>query len=436
VPAVHGSERGVPKTVGVVGGGALGLTAALRLARAGRQVTLLEREQHLGGLATGFRVGDAYLEKFYHHLFGTDRAMIALIDELGLSGRMLWERPPTSILHRGHVYRLDGPREVLRFSPLPVPDRLRLGAALAYLKALPDPRSLEGTTAAAWLRRWMGPRVYGVVWEPLLRGKFAHRAEEIAMPWFWARIHFRTPRLGYLRGGFQLLYEALGEELRRLGTAIHLGAEVRQICRRDGGGARLEVADRGMLEFDQLLVTLPTRLFQRLAPELPPEYGADPPEHFGAHCVVLALDRPLQQAYWLNVNDPGYPFLALVEHTNFLPAADYGGRHLVYLGNYLPMDHPLFAQADAQVLAGFLPALARINPAFDPSWVRESWVFKAPFAQPVVTVGYPRRLPPHQTPLEGVYLANMAHVYPQDRGQNYSVLLGEKLAMRLLADSR
>jgi len=421
--------------IGVIGGGALGLAAALRLAQAGRRVTVLEREPHLGGLATGFQVGGVYLEKFYHHLFGTDSAIIALIAELGLDGRMVWGAPPTSVLRGGHTYRLDGPMEVLRFEPLAVPDRLRLGAALAALKLLPSPTWLEGATAAAWIRRWMGQRVYDELWGPLLRGKFAQRAEEIAMPWFWARVHYRTPKLGYLRGGFQLLYEALGEAIRARGGAVHTAAEVTAICAHAGQGARVEVAGQGALEFDQLLVTLPTRVFKRLAPQVPEDYGADGPEHFGAHCVVLALDRPLQEAYWLNVNDPGFPFLALVEHTNFLPAADYDGRHLVYLGNYLPMDHPLFRQSDAEVLERFLPALGRLNPRFDPAWVRESWVFAAPFAQPVVTVGYPSRLPSHQTPLAGVYLANMAHVYPQDRGQNYSVRLGERMALRMLANT-
>jgi protoporphyrinogen oxidase len=421
--------------IGVVGGGALGLAAALRLAQAGRPVTLVEREPHLGGLATGFKVGDAYLEKFYHHVFGTDRAIIGLIEELGLGGRMLWGSPPTSVLYGGRTYRLDGPLEVLRFSPLSVPDRLRLGATLAALKATPSADRFEGATASAWIHRWMGPRVYDVLWGPLLRGKFAHRADEIAMSWFWARVHDRTPKLGYLRGGFQLLYEALGEAIRARGGQVHLGAAVHAIATRPGGGARVEVDGLGGLDVDQLLVTLPTRLFKQLAPEVPEGYGADTPEHFGAHCAVLALDRPLQQAYWLNVNDPGFPFLALVEHTNYLPPEDYGGRHLVYLGNYLPMDHPLFRQTDAEVLAAYLPALARVNPAFQPSWVLQSWVFKAPFAQPVVTRGYVRRLPAHQTPLPGVYLANMAHVYPHDRGQNYSIVLGERMAMRMLADS-
>ncbi|MBV9578962.1 MAG: FAD-dependent oxidoreductase [Chloroflexi bacterium] len=188
--------------------------------------------------------------------------------------------------------------------------------------------------------------------------------------------------------------------------------------------------------FDRLLVTLPTRLFARLAPELPTKFVQryPGPEHYGAHVLILGLDRQLLSGvYWLNINDRNLPFLALVEHTNFLPPEDYAGLHLVYLGNYLPMDHPLFAQSDAEVLEQFLPAVARIRPGFDRDWIKQHWVFRAPFAQPIVTTTYLDRLPPHRTPLPGVYLANMAHVYPQDRGQNYSLRLGERMARLLLA---
>jgi len=151
--------------------------------------------------------------------------------------------------------------------------------------------------------------------------------------------------------------------------------------------------------------------------------------------LILGLDRQLLRGvYWLNINDRDLPFLALVEHTNFLPPADYGGLHLVYLGNYLPMDSPLFNATDSQVLEQFLPAIGRIRAGFDPKWVQQHWVFRAPFAQPIVTTGYLQTLPPHRTPLPGVYLANMAHVYPQDRGQNYSLRLGERMA-RLILDA-
>ncbi|MBA2448625.1 MAG: NAD(P)/FAD-dependent oxidoreductase [Chloroflexi bacterium] len=421
--------------VAVIGAGALGLAAARRLVSGGARVSVFEREPQPGGLAVGFKVGPSWLEKFYHHIFRTDRRMIELIDELGLGGRLVWGRPPTASLRDGRIRRLDGPLEVLRFSPLSFPARVRLGLGVALIKAIPDPERLEGQTASGWLRRWMGEEAYRVVWEPLLVGKFGREAERIGMPWFWARVHDRTPQLGYLRGGFQLFYEALADDLRRHGASLHLDCPIEAIERRDDQ-LHLETPN-GSRAFDAVLCSLPTRLFLQLARGLPDDYvarfsrGSD---HYSAHCVVLELDRPLQSAYWLNVTDPGYPFLALVEHTNWLPPADYGGRHLVYLGNYLPPDDPLYALSDGEVLDRFLPHLARINPRFDRRWVHAAHVFKAPFAQPLVRVGYREGLPPHRTPIEGLWLVNMAHVYPHDRGQNYSALLGESIADRILAE--
>ncbi len=420
----------------MLGGGALGLAAALRLAQQGRQVTLIEREPQLGGLAAGFSVGPSSLEKFYHHVFRTDTTIVRFVEEAGLAHRLVWGQPDTSVLWNGRVASLDSAVDVLRFPFLPFVDRVRLGAAMAFLKAVPDERPFAGQTAAAWIKRYMGDAVYRVQWGPLLRGKFAERADEIAMSWFWSRVHERTSSLGYLRGGFQQLYDALGQRIVAAGGAVHTGTAATAI-RVEDGSVVVKTDRLGAQCFDRLLVTLPTRLFTRLAQGLPESFVQryPGPDHYGAHVAILALDRRLLDGvYWLNVNEPGFPFLALVEHTSFLPPEDYGGRHLVYLGNYLPMDHPLFQLADADVLAQFLPAIRRIRADFEPGWVTESWVFKAPYAQPIVTTDYLDRLPPHRTPLPGVYLANMAHVYPQDRGQNYSLRLGERMARMIVAD--
>jgi protoporphyrinogen oxidase len=423
--------------VGVLGGGALGLAAALRLAQAGRHVTLLEREPQLGGLAAGFSVGPNYLEKFYHHVFRTDTTIIGFIRELGLEDRLLWGQPNTSTLSRGRIVSLGGIPDLLRLPLLPPADRFRFLAGMAVLKAIPNETIFKGWTAARWMPRLMGRRVYDVMWEPILRGKFGARADEIAMSWLWSRVHERSLRLGYLRGGFQLLYDAFGERIRSLGGTVLTGASVTAIRRQDG---RTEVhTEAGDVHvFDQLLATVPTRLFARLAEGLPAGFieRYPGPEHFGAHVLILGLDRQLVPGvYWLNINDRDLPFLALVEHTNFLPPADYGGLHLVYLGNYLPMDHPLFGQSDDEVLELFIAAVRRIRPDLDRAWVQRHWVFRAPYAQPIVTTSYLKTLPPHRTPLPGVYLANMAHVYPQDRGQNYSLRLGERMAQMMLADS-
>jgi protoporphyrinogen oxidase len=422
--------------IAVLGAGALGLAAARRLTESGVRVTVIERELLPGGLASGFRVGPSWLEKFYHHIFGTDTRIISLIDELGLGSDMHWGSSPTAMLRDGRVYPLDGVVPVLQFTPLSMLSRLRLGGGLAALKLLPNPHLLERDTAANWIRRWMGEQVYEVVWEPLLRGKFGEHAEAVSMAWFWARIYCRTPKLGYLRGGFQRLYEALAEGIRAAGSELTLETTVTGIER---SGDRVTVdTDRGHELYDAVLCTLPTRLFIQLSQGLPESYRAryeSAVDHYSAHCLVLELDRQLQSSYWLNVNDPGYPFLALVEHTNIMPPADYGGSHLVYLGNYLLPSHQLFSLSGDEIFDFYLPHIQRINPSFDRSWVRRVHSFSAHYAQPIVRVGYPSLLPPHRTPLEGVWLANMGHVYPQDRGQNYSIALGERVADMMLEES-
>jgi protoporphyrinogen oxidase len=420
--------------VGVLGGGALGLAAAYRLAQAGQQVTLIEREPQLGGLATGFAVGPSSLEKFYHHIFRTDTTIIGFIRELGLERRLLWGQPNTSTFASGRIVSLGGIPDLLKLPLLPPVDRARFLAGMAVLKAIPNESVFRGWTAARWMPRLMGRHVFDVMWEPVLRGKFGARADQIAMSWLWSRVHERSLRLGYLRGGFQQLYDALGEHIRGLGGVVASGVSAQRIVTREG---LVEVhTDTGQaLAFDRLLVTLPTRLFNQLAPQLPPEFVQryPGPEHYGAHVLILGLHRQLVPGvYWLNINDRDLPFLALVEHTNFLPPADYGGLHLVYLGNYLPMDHHLFGQSDAEVLDTLLPAVAHIRPGFDRTWLAQHWIFRAPYAQPIVTTGYLDKLPPHRSPLSGVFLANMAHVYPQDRGQNYSLRLGERMARMLL----
>ena len=424
----------MPSTTAVLGAGALGLTVAMRLAQRGERVTVIEREPLPGGLAAGFEIEPGiWLEKFYHHLFRSDRRAIAMIEELGLGADLQWKQPVTATLVNGRMHQLDSPTSLLRFDPLPLPDRLRMGAALAALKAMPNPRLLEGQTAMDWTRRWMGDRAYSTVWEPLLRGKFGDAAPEIAMPWFWARVHDRTQALGYLRGGFQHLYERMADAVRSAGGETRFGASVKEV-RTGAHGLDVET-DEGIERFDRVVSTFATRLTARLVPELPGtwrqrhEWG----RAYGAHCVVLALDRPLTSVYWLNVNDPGFPFMALVEHTNYRAASEYGGRHLLYLGNYKPMDSPLMTASLDDVLAEFLPRLARLNPAFERSWVTDAWVFAAPFAQPIVTVDYRDHIPPFATPVPGLWVASMFQVYPHDRGQNYSISLGERLVERLAA---
>ena len=421
---------------GVIGGGALGLTVGLRLAQRGHDVTILERDPVPGGLAGSFEVAPGvWLEKFYHHLFETDRHAIGLIEELGLAESLHWYRPTTTVFLGGRSYPLDSPKAVLTFSPLPLPSRLRLAAGVAFLRLLPSPAVLEGRTAGRWMRQVMGRRVFDSVWGPLLRGKFHDAADEVSMPWLWARIHDRTAKLGYLDGGFHHLYAALSDRITATGGRVTYGASVAAIRRADGG-VDVDLAAGGTERterFDRVVSTLATALTVRLTPEIPAEYSArhPAPRALGAHCLVLSLDRALTGDYWVGVNEPGIPFLAVVEHTNMVDPDAYGGRHLVYFGNYRPHDDPLFTSSTEDVIVQFEPGIRRLNPNFDRAWIQRAWSFGAPFAQPIVTPSFARTIPGFDTPVPSLYVANMFQVYPHDRGQNYSIALAEALVKHL-----
>lgn len=419
---------------GVIGGGALGLTAALRLAQAGHEVRVLERELVPGGLAASFEVAPGqWLERYYHHLFRSDKHAIGLIEEVGLGELLAWHRPVTTVQVDGMPYQLDSPMSLLRFPPISMFARLRMAAVLALLRVLPSARPLEGVEADRWMALACGTSGHGVVWRPLLQAKFGSQYRKVSMAWLWARLHDRTSELGYLRGGFHQLYEGLARAATAAGGTIEYGCTVNGI-RREGDDVVVTVAKADgdqSFAFDRVISTLPPHLTSRLAGLPAPERQLGGTTPLSAQCAILALDRPLTGTYWIGVGDPEAPFLAIVEHTAMLPAEDYGGHQMLYLGAYREADDPRLAMSADELIELATPRLRVLNPDFDPSWVQRSWVFTAPNAQPVVDRGFRKRIPPFETELPGLYLATMFQVYPHDRGQNYSIELAERIVKHL-----
>ena len=436
-PAAERAESAAAESWAVLGAGAIGLSVARRLAEAGRAVTVYEKDDFVGGQAGSFEIEPGvWLERFYHHAFKSDRVLQRTYADLGLAG-MSWHRPVTATLVEGGVWQLDSPASVLRFRHLSVPDRLRMGMTLAALRTMPGTGPLEGKAAGPWLRRWMGRAAYERVWRPLLEGKFGADGGEVALPWFWARVHDRSSVLGYPTGGFRALYETLAERIRASGGVIRLSTPVDSV-ERTATGYLVHARDAAGQSFTArhaaVISTLPPRLTAQLASDLPSDWRSQfaPVPGRTAFCVILSLDRPLTGCYWLNVNDPGYPFLVVVEHTNMRSPTEYGGRHLIYLGGYRDAADPILDLDTGQLVDAFLPHLARINPAIDKAWITGSWSFKVPDAQPIVGTDFRDRIPPFETPLPGLFTATIAQVYPHDRGQNRAIELGERLASQLL----
>jgi protoporphyrinogen oxidase len=422
--------------VAILGAGVGGLSAAHDLVRAGHAVTIIESEDRPGGIAAGFQESnwDWSVEKFYHHWFQTDRDILGLIRELGWQDQVLFPRPVTGVYHDGRFYPYDSIRSWLTFPGLPFLLRLwNLWIAGLFLRLNPIWRPLENVTAETWMRRWFGKRIYEKMWKPMLVSKFGEEEyRTVNMAWFWARMHTRTQRLGTFEGGMQRFLDQLANEVRERGAVLRFGETVEKISTRFGKGVVLQTP-RGEETFDMCLATVAPQALARMTPSLEAGYLVKllSLRHMGAVVVVLSLSRQLsrQGIYWHNLpKEAGYPFLALVEHTNFLPREHFGGDHIVYCGDYLPPEHEYFRSTKAQLLARYLPALTRFNPEFDETWVKKSWLFRAQYAQPIPTICHSRNIPEIRTPIRGLYYACMSQVYPWDRGTNFAVQIGRKAA--------
>ena len=432
--------------VAVVGGGIAGLAAAYRLLQEGQQVSLFEAGPSLGGLVRTFEVGGGHLESFYHHIFSSDTTIIHLINDLGLGDHMTWRDSKVGFFQGGRIYDFVTPLDLLRFRPLPLLDRVRLGLMGLRLRRQERWEQFEEVTARDWIVKNAGPRVFDVVWGPLLRGKFGEAGDEVSMAWLWSKIHLRfasrrggpmqKEQLGYMMGSFGVYIDELERRLREGGAEVRVGTPVREVTVEGGRASGLLLASGERVPADAVVAAMASHAFERLAPALPDDYRSKltSVRWQWALCMVLALRQSLSRIYWLNIAEPGMPFLAVVEHTNFIGPEHYGGQHVLYVSNYLRPDHPYFDLSEEQLWELFLPALQRINPRFSADWVRERWLFRGPYAQPIVTTGYRRLIPEHRTPIPGLYLATMNQIYPEDRGQNYSIIMGERVAEMAMED--
>jgi protoporphyrinogen oxidase len=423
--------------IAIIGAGYAGLSAAYDLASAGHQVVIYEANDRPGGLAMGFKEPgwDWSVEAYYHHWFASDQYMLDLIGELGLSEKVQFPRPYTVMLHKGKWYPFDSVLQALIFPGLGWGiNKIRFGLVGLYLRITSNWEPMEKVTVDAWMRKWAGDKVYETMWEPMLKGKFGPHYKEVNMAWMWARFHARTSKLGTYQGGFQAFADDFSSILKGMGVDFRLSTQV------SGISDELVVTSGSDQEkFDRVLVTTSPRLLSRLVPSLPDSYqsGLRDLKSMGAIVLTLALKHQLSEDgyYWHNIpKDLGYPFLAVVEHTNYLSPDYFGGDHIIYCGDYRDPDHEYFSMTKEELLDIFLPPLKRINPEFDPSWVKESWLYRTKYAQPVPELNHSEKIPPIETPLPGLYFASMSQVYPWDRGTNFAVEIGRRAAKIILND--
>jgi protoporphyrinogen oxidase len=455
--------------VAVIGAGVTGLVAAYRLGLEGHQCDVYERWPGLGGQAATLDVGGGdLLERYYHHLFTSDRHIVDLYAELGMPDELQWKTSTMAFFLDGRQWAFNGPLDLLRFKPLSPPSRLRMGLAVLLLqKRAREVGPFESITAREWIEKRMGRGPWRKVWGPLLRGKFGERAEDISMAWLWSKLTLRRQlegdeareeKLGYPVHSWELLFDALRDAIVAAGGRVLVDHPAAGLSRDPDGGLRVRAGAPGSFRnghdprafapdgrpgerYDAVVATVPSDVFQGLldddlAAAIGPAYlgrvGAT--EYHTALCLLLELDRRFSPFYWTNIADPELPFVGLIEHTNFVDPERYGGRRFLYVANYLAPGDALLDLSSEGLLDAYMPGLRKVQPGFSKDWIVNSWLHREPAAQPIVTVGYHERIPSLQTGVPGLVLANTTQIYPEDRGTNYSVRLGTDAARALLAD--
>lgn len=431
------------KEVVIIGAGYTGLSAALELCKAGCKVTIYEKDSDIGGLAGTFELSPGIrVEKFYHHWFTSDVDVLDLIDELGLGHLKQYRSSNTGLYFTNSIFRLASPLDLLSFSPLPLIDRIRTGLMALQARRVNEWKPLEDISAEEWLVKYGGRKAYDVIWNPLMQGKFGVEAKNVSAVWIWNKLKLRGSSrnkkggesLVYFGGGFGALTTGIRQALESMGVTIHLNTGVSSIITENGRAVGVE-SEKGTHRADAVLCTVPLPLFLNMTKDLPDTYRTQCEQirFLGNSCLVLRLQRSLSSTYWLNVADPSFPFVGIIEHTNLDPKENYGGDHIVYLSKYLPTTEKLFSFSPDEMLEYCIPFIQRIFPEFDRSWIISHHVWKAHYSQPVITKHYSTNIPSLKTPIDDLWLCTMAQIYPEDRGTNYAVRYGRRVAKEMLA---
>lgn len=425
----------------IVGGGFTGLTAAYVLSKRGHKVRVIESDKLPGGLAGTFEFSDhVKLEKFYHHWFNNDVYVPKLVKELGMEDDIILLPSKTGMYFNGRLWKLSTPIDLLRFKALSFLERIRLGLLVFQVRRIKDWKKIEHLSIREWLESLCGKNIYRIVWEPLITSKFSLYAESVNAVWMWKKLVLRgstrndkgSEVLAYFKGGFGRLAEAMVSAIEQQGGTVSLGCKVTGLSiSSDESHITALKTNRGQINSRQFLFTpsfpLIAKIFDGVADEVWLS-SLRRVKYLGNMCLVLRLKKSLSDTYWLNVNDPGFPFVGVIEHTNFDSPDNYDNSHIVFLSRYLSVEDPVWALSDEEYVEYAIEHLKRMFPEFNDSWLIEHKVWKAEYAQPVTERNYSDYVPDRSTPFNNGFISTMAQIYPEDRGTNYAIRDGNLIA--------
>lgn len=427
-----------PKQVAVIGAGPMGLAVAYELAKRGDQVTVFEAGDRIGGMTVGVNFSGTLIERYYHFVCGPDTTTFEYLKEFGLTDRLKWTETRMGFYFDGKLHDWGHPFALLRFPGLSFVEKVRYALHVMSAKGVKDWRPYDAFSSTDWIKRWIGPRAYDVMWKSLFHFKFYEHQDSLSAAWLGTRIQrvalsrksIFQERLGYIEGGSEVLIQAIAQRIGELGGRIELNAPVQEVMATPGGegsaavrGVRVNGVERA---FDQVVSTVPLPYLPRLVPGLPQDerQKVESIRNVGVVCVMLKLKRPFTRNFWMNINDPRIEIPGLIEYSNLNPL----GATILYAPFYMPQAHPKWDRPQQEFVSEVVAAMRLIRPDWNESELVDSMVSRYEYAQTVCTPGFLEALPPMQSRLAGLFLADTSHYYPEDRSIHESVKLGQALA--------
>ncbi len=434
--------------IGIIGAGYSGLTIAKELIEKGQDVTIFEKQPYVGGMVDTIEIFDTRLEKYYRHIFKSDKEAIQLIKDMGLEKELIWPATKMGYLTNKRPYLFGTPISLLKFKPLNFIQKLRFGFNVIHIKLINDYKKLEKVTAEKWLKDRIGDKVYSQVWEPLLISKFGEKKDKISMAWLWGKIKLRststTPegeQLGYIKGSYQKLTDNLYKFLIDKKVNIKLETSVNEVIKQNDKYI-IEYNSNGKKEkeeFDIIVSTIDYRSFEKLFNKYMNSEEKNKIEkvnYTSARTMMIVANKSFTPFYWLNIGDNDIPFGGIIEHTNFIDKSNYDNNHILYISNYMTEDNKLYNVSKEELLKEYMKSLTKINKEFTMENIKDYYVFDEKYAQPIIECNYSEYIMNDKLEKEKIYLCTMPQIYPEDRGMNYAIKSGVNLANKILEENK
>ncbi len=430
-------EKSAVESIAVVGAGFLGLTLALRLSQAGHTVTIFESANEIGGLAAAWELGDVVWDKHYHVTLLSDSFTRRIVDELGLAGEFEWVETKTGFYTDGKLVSMSNTLEFLKFPPLGLIGKLRLGGTIFFASRVRDWKKLERISVEDWLTRLSGKATFEKMWRPLLRAKLGEAYKKTSAAFIWATIQrmyaarnsgLKKEMFGYVRGGYGRVLARFGEVLESIGADVRLNSPVARVEKdADDRFTVISGADQKSDRFDRVILTCPSSVAAKIVPQLgdAEKQKLSGIEYQGIVCASVLLKRSLSPFYVTNITDDS-PFTGIIEMSALVDKSEFGGNALVYLPKYVAPDDPMFGRSDAEIEEMFICGLEKMYPEFNRSDVVSFRISRVREVFPLPTLDYSANLPPIAASLPGLFILNSSQITNGTLNVNETVQLAEK----------